>query len=239
MQSVDSTNRAALRRLQESPRPEEAWYIRAETQTEGKGQQGSVWQSPPGENLLVSLVLYPTHLDASELFYISKAVSVGVAGALRALLPHAEVRLKWPNDILLGGKKVAGILIENILIGARLESSVVGIGLNVNQQNFPASLAGHATSLTQAAGHWFDVREVWDVVGGFVLEAYDKLKAQGLMVHDPLYLDWLYRFQTWALYEADGVRFQGMIVGVSKDGQLALQRGEKLCHFQPKALRFC
>lgn len=139
----------------------------ADAQTAGRGRGGHAWHSPAGENLYLSMVLRP-EVSAAEIAPITLAVGLAVArvvarvirdredpvgsgralpGGARSGPRGAEARLKWPNDVLVGGRKIAGVLVEGQLRGDRLVSLVAGIGLNVRTVTFPAELAGRATSL--------------------------------------------------------------------------------------------
>ena len=110
--------------------------VTARHQTAGRGQRGNVWQSQSGDNLLLSILVRPGRmLEAKNQFLLSQAVAVAMH---RAMLQHdIDVRLKWPNDIYVGNRKLAGILVELDYSGALVEQAIVGIGLNVNQTDFP------------------------------------------------------------------------------------------------------
>ncbi|XXX80566.1 biotin--[acetyl-CoA-carboxylase] ligase [Sorangium sp. So ce134] len=125
----------------------------ADAQTQGRGRGGRAWHSPPGENLYLSVVLRPG-LPASSVAPIALVMGLAVASVVdRRLAPRsrlgggAEVRLKWPNDVLVGGRKLAGILVEAQLRGDAVSSVIVGVGLNVHASSFPPELSGRATSL--------------------------------------------------------------------------------------------
>ncbi|AUX41507.1 biotin--[acetyl-CoA-carboxylase] synthetase [Sorangium cellulosum] len=130
----------------------------ADAQTQGRGRGGRAWHSPPGENLYLSLVLRP-RLPASSIAPIALVMGLAVASVVERRLaptgsggvpgdrPAAEVRLKWPNDVLAGGRKLAGILVEAQLRGDAVSSLIVGVGLNVHTRSFPPELSSRATSL--------------------------------------------------------------------------------------------
>ena len=116
----------------------EGTVVLAKEQTSGRGQVNNTWESSYGDNLLMSIVLYPEFLHAGNQFLLSKFVSLAIVDFLSYYLEN--VTIKWPNDIYVGNKKIAGVLIENSLRGAFISSSVVGIGLNVNQTEFSSSI---------------------------------------------------------------------------------------------------
>jgi len=104
-------------------------------QTHGKGQKGESWHSESGKNLLFSILL-DLELPVDSRFDISKAAALGIARYLDSL-SVGEVSIKWPNDILVEDQKIAGILIENSIVGQQIKKAIIGIGLNVNQEVFP------------------------------------------------------------------------------------------------------
>lgn len=153
---TDSTNDEARRRLDVL---DNLSVVAARTQTSGRGQGDHTWTSEPGQNLTFTVILkFPpcAPLAASEILRITQAVT----HALREYLLSKGVaaRIKWPNDIYVGDKKICGILIENILGGKQVAASMVGIGLNLNQSRFPADLP-NPVSLRQVTGRRYDLRE--------------------------------------------------------------------------------
>ena len=126
----------------------EGLLITSEYQTQGQGQRSNYWQSQPGKNLLLSLVLRPNFLSPHQLFYLNIATSLSLYDLLSSLSLD-KLSIKWPNDICVGKKKVAGILIDSKSKSNALRSSVVGIGLNVNQESIDLP---RATSLSLLLG---------------------------------------------------------------------------------------
>jgi BirA family biotin operon repressor/biotin-[acetyl-CoA-carboxylase] ligase len=122
----------------------------AEEQTAGRGRQGRAWVSPPGENLLFS-TLVRVACPPSRLPPIALAVGLAVRDAVAAAAPGARPVIKWPNDVLVDGKKIAGVLVEAITMGARVEAVVVGVGVNVLTRAFPDDIAARATSVALVA----------------------------------------------------------------------------------------
>ncbi|MGK4005935.1 biotin--[acetyl-CoA-carboxylase] ligase [Sorangium sp. So ce1036] len=152
-----STNDDA-RRVAAAGAPHGAAFL-ADAQTRGRGRGGRAWHSPPGENLYLSVVLRPG-LPASGVSPIALVMGLAVASVVERRLAPArrpgasgdraasEVRLKWPNDVLVGGRKLAGILVEAQLRGESVSSVIVGVGLNVGTRSFPPELSARATSLS-------------------------------------------------------------------------------------------
>ncbi len=133
--STDSTNEEAKRRISDI---DNLSVVSALEQTSGRGQRGNQWYSAPGQNLLFSIVLKSPSLIAKNHFALNEMAALSVTDFLSAYGIKAEI--KWPNDIYVGEKKICGILIENSFLGNAISSSIIGIGLNINQRNFNVSL---------------------------------------------------------------------------------------------------
>ncbi len=136
------------------------YTIRTDYQTAGRGQAGNGWESEDGKNLLFSSLLR-CDVAAGEQFYLTMLVSVAMVDMLAQYLPQEGLRIKWPNDIYYGDKKLSGILVENTLLGSRVAYSIVGIGLNVNQLVF-RSKAPNPVSMQQITGQEYDVQGLLD-----------------------------------------------------------------------------
>lgn len=153
---TDSTNDEARRRLDAL---DNLSVLAAETQTAGRGQGDHTWTSAPGQNLTFTLVLkFPpcAPLATSEILLITQAVTGGIRRYL--LSKGVESRIKWPNDIYVGDRKICGILIENTLVGQEVRESIVGIGLNVNETGWPQELP-NPVSLREITGRAYDLQE--------------------------------------------------------------------------------
>jgi len=122
----------------------------AEEQTDGRGRQGRSWVSPRGENLLFSVLLRAS-CPPSRLPPIALVVGLAVRDAVARAAPDADVRIKWPNDVLVDGKKIAGVLVEAMTMGKRVEAVIAGVGLNVLTRSFPDEIAERATSVALVA----------------------------------------------------------------------------------------
>ena len=150
-----STNALAVAAVNGPAPPANGAVFVARSQTAGRGQGANTWHASPGRNISLSVVAYPGHLPLGRLFALNQVVALAVARTLRALLPpelRTGVLVKYPNDVYVNDRKIAGILIQNGLRGSRLAWSVIGIGLNVNENDFPETLRATATSLRQLTG---------------------------------------------------------------------------------------
>ena len=210
------------------PQYVEGDIILAQRQTAGRGQRGHTWESALGENLTFSLLLEPLFLPPSEQFLISECVALGVCDAL--LHYGIEAQIKWTNDIYIGDRKLAGILIEHKLQGSALARTVAGIGLNVNQKAFSSDLP-NPISMAQTTGREFDREEVLQTVATSLMARYKQLREGGAKELQADYHQRLYRLGQEHCYALpDGSRFRGIIRGVEPTGALRIEneRGELL-----------
>ena len=216
-------------------RASEGCTIITDFQTAGRGQRGNQWEAAPAENLMLSVVWQPTFLAAAQQFQLSQAVALGVHDWAATLLgADAKLKLKWPNDLYYGDQKLGGILIENTLSGPKIQYSVVGIGLNVNQQRFAQPTA---TSLGLLTGRAY-AREA---LAARLLEClerrYLQLRAGQVGQLRRAYLQALYRYQETHSFLIEGQRVSGQIVGVEDDGRLAVAIGNELRRFGMQEIR--
>lgn len=192
------------------------WTLR---QTKGKGQRGSSWYSEPDKNLTFSIVLKHKSLNVSSLFLLNVAVSLAVHKVLATF--SDMIFIKWPNDFVHVNKgKIGGMLIENSISGNGVQYSVVGLGINVNQVQFPFP---SSSSLRQVVGMDISLGPLLEELLLSIEERYCQLIKNRTHALLPDYLKYLYRFQQWEKYD-DGSRFEGKIVGVEIDGKLVLQK---------------
>jgi BirA family transcriptional regulator, biotin operon repressor / biotin---[acetyl-CoA-carboxylase] ligase len=216
---VESTNNYA-NQLVLSKAAEHGTVVLAQHQKKGRGQQGNQWESEPGKNLLTSFILFPQFLTAAKQFYLSKVASLALLDFLKT--EAGDVSVKWPNDIYIDNKKVAGILIENSIKGSNLSSAVIGIGLNLNQEKF-VSDAPNPVSLKQITFKNYDMEKVAAQIWEYFNIWYEKLQAGNLMEINSAYLNQLYRVNEWALFAKNGIQFEARIAGIGEFGQLVLE----------------
>ena len=224
-----STNAEAHAELVKNDATPEGLTILADEQTAGRGQRGNAWQAAAGENLTFSVVLRPTFLPVGQQFALSIAVALAGFDTLRAVLGRGVAAwVKWPNDLYVGNRKVGGVLIENTVRGNFLASSIVGIGLNVNQTAFGSDLGG-ATSLALEAGWELDREQVLTTLLGALEARYLALRGGAAERQQAEYLARLYRYGEQATFGFEGRTAAGRITGVDERGQLvvALAEGER------------
>jgi BirA family biotin operon repressor/biotin-[acetyl-CoA-carboxylase] ligase len=237
LDTIPSTNTHAMQLIKDQ-KAVEGTLVWAHFQSSGRGQAGNTWQSEKGENLTFSLVLHPSFLVAEQQFFLSKIASLAVLGALTELLPASQydIRIKWPNDILVNGQKIAGILIENLLRGNYLQSSVIGLGLNVNQESF-GELA-KATSLAKLTGHKSDLRTVLGKFCRHFEALYLSLKRGRFEQLTKLYTANLYLLNEPAKFKSGDELFEGIIIGVTESGLLGVKTAGKILEFNFKEIVF-
>jgi BirA family biotin operon repressor/biotin-[acetyl-CoA-carboxylase] ligase len=220
LDKVDSTN-AHLLRLAEEGFPEGTLVV-ADEQSAGRGRFGRIWESEPQANLLFSLLLRPHFLQRDEVFILTFAAAVSVAEAIEEIA-RVKSGLKWPNDVLLDGKKVCGILLESNFDSNRLSHVVLGIGLNVNQQEFPPSISGRATSLLLSTGKKFDRDELLFSVLGNLSSDYETLQRRDFYSIMKKWRDRSVLFGKKIVVSLAGKMFEGICDDVTDDGALVLQ----------------
>ena len=138
LSETESTNNYAAQMVRENLLSEGTCVI-ANYQTQGKGRRGNDWSSERDVNILCTVILKPKFLNVSEQFMLSMAMILALKNAVDTQLGNEKASIKWPNDLIVANRKVAGMLIENTLSGSQIVSSLVGFGINVNQKQFPAT----------------------------------------------------------------------------------------------------
>ncbi|SNT02607.1 BirA family transcriptional regulator, biotin operon repressor / biotin-[acetyl-CoA-carboxylase] ligase [Ekhidna lutea] len=213
---------------------QEGSVIYTDHQLKGRGQRGNVWFDELGKNVLMSILLRPKFLSPTKQFYLNLITGLAIVDVLGEVL-EGKVELKWPNDVYVNDRKIAGILIESNLRGTSLESAVIGIGLNVNQSGF--NMHG-ATSLSLESGKHHDRFKLMELVVAQLEKWYLKLKGSNYEVILESYHDLLmWRGELHAFKGVAGT-FKGEIVGINQHGNLAINVDGKLQYFGLKEVEF-
>lgn len=225
LDSVDSTNDYASN-LVKHLAPTEGTVVTAQEQVGGKGQRGTMWESELNENLLCSIILFPTYLSHANYFYLTKVVAL----ALRELVEEhteKEVYIKWPNDIIVNNKKIAGILIETIWNDQKMQSAVVGIGLNVHQTKFENNKATSIKILNPKLG---DVEECLKGLLNYLDKYLLLLQSGQYTTIARLYREHLFKLGQVSKFIYHDMELDAMITGVDEAGRLRLytDNGESL-----------
>ena len=223
---VDSTNsylkREAARLFASQPQCD-IFVAVADEQSAGRGQRGAVWNSAKGENLLMSLVVRPFNLPVSEYYLLSVVTALALKGAMTSF--GLEIIIKWPNDIYANGGKLAGVLLETDIESSYVSQAIIGVGLNVNQRQFP-SMSRRPVSMALIGGCCFQRNEVLRVFLDEFSRCYTMLLSGERESLFSLYKESLMGVDTPMLYrDADG-EFQAVVHDVRSDGHIILERSD-------------
>ncbi|MBQ4161849.1 MAG: biotin--[Parabacteroides sp.] len=189
-------------------------------QTAGRGQAGNFWESEEGKNLLFSLLVYPDFLPANQQFLISQIVSLSVKKVLERYIK--EVRVKWPNDIYWKEQKICGILIENDLMGEWMSRSVIGVGLNVNQEKFHSD-APNPVSLFQITGKKYKRDELLEDFLHVFFDYYTLLLQERIDEIRTAYVEALFHGDGYYGYTDRNGTFEAVVYSIEPTGHLILQ----------------
>lgn len=193
--------------------------VSAREQTAGKGMGTNSWESAPGMNLTFSMGTDMSFMKAADQFLLSMAVPLGILDVLDEKLP-VKAFVKWPNDIVVDGQKLAGILINSTIRGQMMGASVIGIGLNVNQMQFQ-DWPTHPVSLKMILGEDVALEPLLHQLADAVDRRVQLLRLpEGVAEIKKDYLDRLYRYRVWADYEVDGVKVRRFVTGIDPFGRL-------------------
>ena len=226
---VDSTNNYIANLIKEGA-IDSGTVIMADEQFAGKGQRTAEWLTNAGENLTFSFFLDDVNLSVNRQFLLSKIVALSIVDFLRNFEMTAEI--KWPNDIYVNGKKIAGVLIENQIRGGQIQSSIIGIGLNLNQISFSGF---SATSIKLEIGQHILPQ---DAVFSFISAFNDRIVE---LYHDSLhsdYLEKLFQRNMLSKYIDETGEFEGIIEDVLENGQLLLLKNGIEAHYDIKEITF-
>lgn len=217
-------------------RASEGCTVITDAQTAGRGQRGNTWEAAPGENLTLSVVLRPTFLAAPAQFALSQAVALALHDWAAALLgPTPSLKVKWPNDLYFNDQKLGGVLIENTLAGPKIQHSIVGMGLNVNQQQFGVPTA---TSLSHLTGRRYQLPAVAARLLECLERRYLQLRAGQVGELRRDYVQALYRCQETHSFEVGGRLALGQIKGVGDDGRLEVALNGEIRRFGLQEIRY-
>lgn len=172
--STGSTNSWIAEHGNELTAPVLAYALR---QTSGRGQRGNSWEAEPGKNLTASVLIVPEGVEPAAQFVISEAVALAVSDLLADM--GVETKVKWPNDIYAGDRKICGILIEHSIMGREITRTIAGIGVNVNQEEFRSD-APNPVSVWQLTGETHDISDVAGALGRKVEERVAQIGKGGV-----------------------------------------------------------
>lgn len=218
--TLDSTNKEAHRLLAIGPIMNGLTLI-ARQQTDGRGQLGRIWIAQPDTHLAMTIIYQPAHLTPDKLPTLGMKISLGIARALQSIEPTLQPRIKWPNDIYAGQKKLCGILIENALAGNRVQHSIIGIGINVNEDHFPPEIP-NAVSLHILTGLKYNPDDIAIAIRKHVLEILEDESNSWKKEYDQCVFG---KGQSFAFISGEH-SFEATVTGVSLEGHLLLEQSD-------------
>lgn len=221
LKTVGSTNDYMLEKIKVGDITEEGTVVVTNEQTEGKGLDQNTWESEADKNLTFSILLRPLFLKADQQFQLTKIISLAVYDFVRNYLPNERIKVKWPNDVYVGNKKIAGMLINNTIQGKEIMYTVVGIGININQQKFSSQVA-NATSLWHYLNCELKLEYCLKNVLSHIEKRYNQLKNNEISEINFDYKKALYRLNDFNLFNYNDSVISARITGVNEYGQIKL-----------------
>jgi len=235
LKTVDSTNDYAAALISKKT-ISDGLVICADSQTAGKGQMGSQWLTAQGKNLTLSIILKPKSLHIKYQFYLSIITALSIRDLLRKY--HINSKVKWPNDIYVKSNKIAGILIQNTLIRSNIEYSIIGMGININQESFDSSIA-NPTSFLLETNKSYNLIEVRKDLYSCFESYYIDLKEGRFKSLIAEYRDSMYQKNEVRSYQMlDGSIVNGIIRDVQENGLLDIEIDDSIQSFSLKELSF-
>lgn len=220
LEEVASTNTYLLDMLNEN-KIEEGTVVSAKYQSAGRGMGNNVWISEIDKNATFSIVLFPDFIAIEDQFLITQLISLGILNWVRSLLMDKICVIKWPNDILVEGKKICGILAQSSILGNTLQHVIAGIGINLNQKDF-GELNSCATSIINQSGKISDVQQSIFEIRNEIYKQYQILISGKKEVLQKKYLDALHLLNEKHIFNDASGKFSGTISGVNRFGQLQI-----------------
>ncbi len=238
LKQTDSTNRELWRMLDAGGALPEGFSIFAGLQTAGKGQGSASWHGEANKNLSLSLLLKPHFLPPGKQFILNKCIALSIPAALEELSNGHIFSIKWPNDIYSKDKKIAGTLIENRIQGHLFEICIAGIGININQCDFPASIP-NPISLKMLTGKSHELEHCLQVLLEKIYHYYSLLRKGEEGIINQQYLEKLLGYRQRLLFRKEDTIFRAMITGVNEYGKLILKDEQgKLSEYGMKEVAF-
>ena len=238
LKEVDSTNIYAREILKKFPEIVEGTTIVASFQTSAQGQDGNYWESGKEQNILLSIILHPEFLKPDQLFYLNISVSLALYDFVESY-NISDIKIKWPNDIYVGNKKIAGVLIHNDLEYSSVRNSIIGIGININQDKFNPDIP-NPISLKNIINKESDLNVCLEILLNCIEKRYNILKNmdfEGIYTeyHKTLYL---LGQESLFLDNNRGEEFQGIIDGVRSDGRIRIITPQGIRFFEFREVKY-
>ncbi len=227
LSDIDSTNSYAISMLN-NVNVAEGTIIKTNYQTQGKGQRGSHWSASRGLNLTFSVILKPNFLPLAKHFYLYQISALSCYDTLSELInnSHIDIKIKWPNDILVNKRKLAGILIENNLLNNQINWSVIGIGINVNQLLFDTN--PNAVSLKMLTSQEYDLNIILNRIAFHLEKYYLALMQEKYNFIKTNYLNSFFGLNTFMNFEINNQIKAFLVKGISEKGLLLLEDNNRV-----------
>ena len=222
---VDSTNTTAKKCYDEN-KLKEGSIIYCSQQKKGKGRGNNAWFSSDNESLCFSIILEPLFLEASNYYQLHKLTSISLIESLESFIPEKKLQIKWPNDIYFEHKKLGGILISNTIKGSTISLSIIGVGININQEKFPKELI-NPVSLKEICGRKYPTENILKKIGIQFFSNYSKL-IKDLNSFDSCYQKRLYKLNKKSRFIIKKKECTAIIRGVNEDGKILLEDAAKI-----------
>ncbi len=233
-ESLHSTN-DYLKEIVSKNNVKEGFSITSDFQTNGRGQLNNVWHSSPHQNILFSFVVFPKKIPLSEIFILNQWISISIITCLEELLKSENIsgnlQIKWPNDIFLNNKKIGGILIENSISSNGIEQSIIGIGLNINELDFPANLKLATSLKKEFLQIKWERNNVLAKICNILERNYNLLFCAESIITKKTYCQYLLGYGVERLYKIDNKEVSAQIIDIDPHGRLMLQYEDKSIHY--------
>jgi BirA family biotin operon repressor/biotin-[acetyl-CoA-carboxylase] ligase len=224
LHTTASTN-SYLKDLIKNNNLENFTIVTTNKQTDGRGQRGNSWYSQPDKNLIFSMFVDLQEFSIDRQFELNQAISLAIVKVFKNYYPSSQI--KWPNDIMADNYKIGGILIENTVSRSIIKHSIVGIGLNINQTEFP-TIIPNASSLKNLINKDIELEELLQKIVGSIKDYIISLEAKPRDFLKEEYLENLYLWNNVAWYkDTMQNKFKGKIVGISTEGKLQIELSSK------------
>jgi len=237
LNAIDSTS-TFLKEMATNSNLENYTTVVAKAQTKGRGQRENSWASEPYKNLTSSVFIRDLDLEITNQKYFNFAICLAVYDVISKYIDN-QLFIKWPNDILSANQKICGILIENSISKSFIKKSIVGIGINVNQEEFKDDL-NRVSSLTNITGKLYNLDDLLIEVVNSIKNRVNQLFEKNYKNLELDYLNVLYKKNTPSMFKTtENVLFMGKIIGISSSGKLQVElEDETLKEFGIKEISF-
>ena len=223
LDAISSTN-DYLKKKYKSSNCKDGDLIWAKEQTQGKGQRENRWLSQKGKSLTISIYKEFNEFKVSNSFILNAIVSLSIVKTLK-IIGLKEVRIKWPNDIMSGNKKLGGILIENFLKSEFISSSIIGIGLNINEEKFED--LPNATSLYMEINQKFKLKKILNILIQELLKFFNLQEDKQNMIID-MYSSYLWKLNIASDFKKENNLIKAKVKGINSSGNLILEMPDGL-----------